>query len=129
MSPTLAGKESPEVLIHRNGQLIEELFKSRGWTEIAFPLLLEMMASVSGRFTNGRFYRGDLTKEKARLEFLSGYQCALEDLYNRLDDFIVAKRDLAKRKKEEADSKTQPLVNPFLEEKEDFLNEEERQEM
>ena len=110
---------SAEALIRYNGELVEELFASRGWVEIALPLLKESIAGVSGRYTNGRFYKGSLTKQSSlSLEKLSGYQMGLEDFNNNLHDFILEKEKLKQSKQEEAKEKKAPLYNPFLEEQE-----------
>ena len=109
-------KVSPEVLINQNGLLVEELFSSKPWLEIAFPLLQESIASVSRRFTNGRFYQGTLTKSKMNRDELAGYQMALEEFHNRLHDFVFEKEKLRLRKNEEKESKNAPLYNPFMEE-------------
>lgn len=107
---------SPEALIKYNGELIEQLFSSDAWKEIAFPLLEESIASVSGRFTNGRFYQGSLTRTKQNRDELSGYQLALEEYYNRLTDFITEKEKLKEKKKTEQLDRVAPMYNPFLEE-------------
>lgn len=90
------------------------------WGEIVLPLIQESIASVSGRYTNGRFYQGSLTRTSENPERLRGYQLALEEFNNRLHDFVVEKNKLDDKKKQEAlDSKAQ-MYNPFVEE----LNEE-----
>ena len=107
-----------ESLIRINGELIEELFLSKSWKEIVFPLLQESIAGVSGRYTNGRYWHGSLTtnwKDNNSL-FVAGYQKALMDFNNNLHDFIVAKDKLFLSKKEEILAKEAPLYNPFLEE-------------
>jgi hypothetical protein len=109
-------QKSPEALIKFNGELVESLFASEAWREIAFPLLQESIASVSGRFTNGRFHQGNLTRTRANREELAGYQLALEEFYNRLSDFIEAKNNLIKKKKQEEVDKQAPFYNPFMEE-------------
>lgn len=103
-------------LIKYNGELVEELFSSKPWVEIAFPLLQESIASVSGRFTNGRFYQGSLTRTKMNRDEIAGYQMALEEFHNRLHDFIIEKDKLRLRKIEEEQEKKAPLYNPFVEE-------------
>ena len=89
---------------------------SPAWKEIAFPLLQENIAGVSGRFTNGRYWHGTLTsnwKENTSV-FVAGYQKALMDFNNMLHDFVVA-RDRAKDKlKSDELEKQAPLYNPFL---------------
>lgn len=118
-SPKLQDKPSnPEVLIHNNGVMVESLFQSQVWKEIVFPVLQEQIAGVSGRFTNGRWWHGTLTtnwKENTSL-FVAGYQKALMDFHNSLHDFIVAKDNLLKKKKDEESEKQAPIVNPFMEE-------------
>ena len=109
--------QSPEALIRHNGILVEQLFASEAWRDIAFPLLQESIAGVSGRFTNGRYWHGTLTTkwQGETLLFVSGYQKALMDFHNNLHDFIVAKnKQIEDRKKEEAEKKS-PLVNPMME--------------
>lgn len=109
--------KSPEELIRSNGDMIEELFASRAWVEIVQPLILESIAGVSGRFTNGRFHKGDLTRSGSfSLEKLSGYQTALEDLHNNLADFIAARDKFLAEKKREAQDEKAPVYNPFMEE-------------
>lgn len=108
---------NPNYLIVQNGNLIEELFSSRSWQEIVKPLLDEMIASVSGRFTNNRYWHGTLTSnwKGENPLFVAGYQKALMDFNNNLDDFIVARRKLEDSKKLEEKEKSSILYNPFLE--------------
>ena len=89
---------------------------SPAWREIAFPLLRESIASVSGRFTKGRFYQGSLTKSNANRDELAGYQLALEEFYNRLVAFIDTRELAIKAKKEADDEKEASFYNPYLEE-------------
>jgi len=107
---------STEALIRFNGELIEELFQSKAWTEIVFPLLQESIASVSGRFTNGRYWHGGLTTKWSDSLFYAAYQKALMDFHNNLHDFIVAKDKLLLDKANEKAEKSAPIYNPFLEE-------------
>lgn len=102
-------------MIKYNGDLVDSLLISEAWKEIAFPLLQESIASVSGRFTNGRFYQGTLTKSKMNRDELAGYQMALEEFYNRLSDFVIERDRLKSKKKEEDLERKAPMVNPFLE--------------
>jgi hypothetical protein len=91
--------------------------ESEVWRDIVLPLLLEQVAGVSGRYTNGRFHHGDLTRlPLGSGDFLAGYQKALMDFNNGLHDFILAKNKLLLERAKEEDSKKQPYVNPFLEE-------------
>lgn len=108
---------SPEALIVQNGSLVEELFGSQVWQEIAQPLLAESIAGVSGRFTNGRYWHGTLTTDwKGEMPlFLAGYQKALMDYHNRLQDFVAKKHETLKKKKEEVADAKAPLYNPYLE--------------
>jgi len=94
---------------------VQSLFNSQGWQEIAFPLLQESIASVAGRFTNGRYYHGELTRSKENRDFNAGYQFALEEFTNRLHDFILAKEKLEQKKKEELEETKAPIINPFME--------------
>jgi hypothetical protein len=109
---------SQEALIIQNGHLVEQLFSSRPWLEIAKPLLDESIAGVSGRFTNGRYWHGSLTtkwNEHTSLA-LAFYQKALMEFHNNLHDFITAKNNLIKGKKQEEEDKVAPIYNPFMEE-------------
>jgi hypothetical protein len=112
--------KSAEQLIRSNGDAIESLLRSEAWCDIAFPLLQELIAGVSGRFTNGRFRKGSLTKPggSLSLEALSGYQLALEDFHNNLADFVTARDNLIQAKKQAELDKNTPVTNPFLEEEE-----------
>lgn len=108
---------SAEALIRFNGDLIESLFASHVWKELVLPVLHESVASVSGRFTNGRYWHGSLTtnwKDDNPL-FVAGYQKALMDFNNNLHDFIVARNKLNENKKIEKEEKTAPIYNPFME--------------
>ena len=112
---------SVEDLIHFNGELVEQLFSSKPWQEIAFPLIQESIAGVSGRLTNGRYHHGTLTRDWTANTslFVAGYQKALMDFYNNLQDFVSAKdKQLASKAKSKAD-KAAPLYNPFMEEDSD----------
>lgn len=72
---------------------------------------------MSGRLTNGRYYDGDLTRDSVHSrDYLAGYQKGLMDLNNRLNDFVVERDKLARRKVEEQSAARQPYINPFLEE-------------
>lgn len=108
--------KSVKSLIKRNGDLIEELFRSEAWIEIALPTLQEAIAGVSGRFTNGRYHHGSLTRDLSlSTPFVSGYQKALMDFYNHLHDFILEKNKVDAAKKIEKLESQAPLYNPFLE--------------
>ncbi len=109
--------KSIEDLIRHNGELIEKLFQSEVWIEIVFPTLQEAIAGVSGRFTNGRYHHGSLTRDLSlNTPFLSGYQKALMDFYNHLNDFIVENNKLLLVKKQDRAEKEAPIYNPFMEE-------------
>lgn len=95
--------------------MVEELLSSQVWCEVVQPLLQESIHSVSGRYTNGRYYDGEFTRGGKSLDFLSGYQKALMELNNRLDDFVKAKDKLALDKKAKVASENQPIINPFME--------------
>ena len=87
------------------------------------PLISEGIASVCGRLTNSRYHHGELTRNlKSNPEFLRGYQKALMDLNNYLNDFVSAKDNLIVSKKKDESDKSAPIYNPFMEE----LNEEGR---
>ena len=114
--PQITEELEGEKLIKRNGELVEEMLETEAWREIVLPVLNESIASVSGRYTNGRWHHGDLTRTDNERNFLAGYQKGLMDLNNRLLDFVDAKNSLLKRRKEEALAERSPMINPFLEE-------------
>lgn len=87
--------------------------ESEAWTEIIHPLFIEMVAGVSGRFTNGRFHHGTFASSQDG-RYLAGYQRGITDLYNYLRDFIDARDKMMERKRDE--NKQQPYYNPFMEE-------------
>ena len=109
--------DNTESLIKRNGELVEELFASAPWQEIVMPLLSESIAGVSGRFTNGRYWHGTLTQkwDGNTSVAMAFYQKALMEFYNHLHDFIVAKDDIQRRKKEAVLESRAAVVNPFME--------------
>lgn len=112
--PTI--KAQGEHLTRRNGKLVEALLESEVWRDILLPLIQEQIAGVSGRFTNGRYFHGDLTRLPIGSgDFLSGYQKALMDFNNGIQDFILAKDKLLLERAKEEDGKKQPFINPFLE--------------
>lgn len=81
------------------------------------PLLLEKIASVSGRFTSGRFYHGELTRkwDGNSSVFFAGYQKGLMDFLNELRDFIDARDRLVAAKKLQKKQDSAPMVNPMSE--------------
>ena len=95
--------------------MVQALLSSEVWGEIVLPLFQECVASVSGRYTNGRFHHGDLTRGSSDRDFLAGYQKGLMDLHNYLQDFVAAKDKLASDKKAEVKARSAPIINPFLE--------------
>lgn len=105
-----------ESLIISNGNLVEELLGSDVWKNIVEPLFIERVASVSGRFTNGRWIHGSLTRSQTNSEYLSGYQRALMDIRNDIGDFVIERDRMKERKADEEFQKSQPIYNPFLEE-------------
>lgn len=97
-----------------NGDLVESLLSHDGW-HIVEELIDEGIASVSGRKTNGYYYDGELTRGNKNKEYLSGYQEALSQLYNRVKDFVLARDRAIKRKKDEEAMIKGEVFNPFLE--------------
>ena len=110
--------QDPKVLIRQNGELIEGLLCSEAWREIVFPVLEEMKAGVSGRFTNGRYWHGTLTSEWSgnTSVFVAGYQKGLMDFYNKIHDFVLAKNKIDEDAKRDAQESKAPIINPFMEE-------------
>jgi hypothetical protein len=102
-----------EALIKFNGDLIESLISHEGW-HIVEELIDEGIASVSGRKTNGYYYDGELTRGGKNKDYLSGYQEALSQLYNRIKDFIIARDKAIARKKDEEQYAKGDVYNPFL---------------
>lgn len=106
---------SAESLIVINGNIIESLLAHSGWI-IVEDLIDEGIASVSGRKTNGYYYNGSLTSGTKNKDYLTGYQEALVQLYNRIKDFIRERDKVLQSKKAEKEETEAPLINPFLEE-------------
>jgi len=101
--------------------MVEEMLNSEVWKTIGEVLIDEGIASVAGRKTNGRWHHGSFTRANNEpLPYLQGYQRALMDFSNRLIDFVKAKDDLDKKKKESELERHQPFINPFLEEDDDY---------
>jgi hypothetical protein len=94
--------------------LIEELISHPGW-QIVEELIDEGIASVSGRKTNGYYYSGSLTAGQKNKEYLSGYQEALTELYNRIKDFIKFRNRLIESSKQGKED-SGAFFNPFMEE-------------
>ena len=111
-------QSNPEALIVHNGTIVEELLKTEGWLTIAEPVLREMIASVSGRLTNGRYHHGSLTTkwDGSNSIFYAAYQKALMDFSNNLYDFILAKNKVIEDRKTQSVEKDAPVYNPFMEE-------------
>ena len=110
----VAQPTSAEALIKQNGDLIESLISHEGW-HIVEELIDEGIASVSGRKTNGYYYDGELTRGGKNKDYLSGYQEALSQLYNRVKDFIIIRDRAIARKKAEEQCEKGEVYNPFLE--------------
>jgi hypothetical protein len=102
-----------EALIKFNGDLVESLIAHEGW-HIVEELIDEGIASVSGRKTNGYYYDGELTRGGKNKDYLSGYQEALSQLYNRVKDFVIARDRAVARKKAEEQYAKGEVYNPFL---------------
>jgi hypothetical protein len=113
-------KRSREQLIRHNGNLIESLLFHEGW-KIVEDLIDEGVASVVGRKTNGYYYDGDLTRSTKSKDYLTGYQEALTQLYNRVKSFIKVRDEMFRQEKEQKLAELEPVVNSFMEE----FNEEE----
>ena len=116
--PQVDKPTSPEALIKFNGEQVEALFQSYAWKELVFPVLQELVASVSGRLTNGRYYHGSLTRDWSGHNsiFVAGYQKGLMDFHNQIAGFVEAKVSLEESKKKEKAEKDAPIYNPFMEE-------------
>ena len=106
-----------EALIKFNGDLIESLKTHQGWS-IVQELIEEGVASVVGRWTNGYYYDGELTRGGKNKDYLSGYQEALSQLSNRIQDFVIARNKMIERKKAEEQYEKGEVYNPFLEKEE-----------
>ena len=118
-SPKLAEQDSPpsstEALIKYNGDLIESLLQHEGW-RIVEDLIDEGVASVVGRKTNGLYYEGSLVRGDKNKDYLTGYQEALTQLYNRIKSFISIRDNRIASKKAEDLELNAPVYNPFMEE-------------
>jgi len=78
-------------------------------------LIEEGVASVCGRWTNGYYYEGELTRGGKNKDYLSGYQEALSQLSNRIQDFVISRDKMIERKKAEEQYEKGEVYNPFLE--------------
>jgi hypothetical protein len=114
-SPKPQDSKTARQIIIEQGQLIESLISHEGWSIIE-ELIDEGIASVSGRKTNGYYYSGELTRGGKDKNYLTGYQEALTQLYNRVKDFIISKNKILNAKKKELEETKAPIINPFLEE-------------
>lgn len=107
-------KPTAEQLIYDNGVLVENLMRSREWCEVVYPVLCERILSVTGRYSNGRWQHGSLTRmDKLNLEFQQGYAKGLMDFSNDINDFIVAKKNLEKKMEAERKAAQEPMVGPL----------------
>ena len=93
---------------------MESLLSHEGW-RIVEELIDEGVASVVGRKTNGYYYNGSLTMNDKNKDYLTGYQEALTQLYNRIKQFIMARNSLELNKKQVELDKEAPVYNPFME--------------
>lgn len=120
-------ERSKESLIRHNGELVSEFLTTEVYREIIKPLIDESIASVDGKERGGRWYFGEFNKQinLPKLQFYCGYSLALKEFLNRLVSFVDAMEDLKKKKEEMVEEKKQPIINPFLEELNDFNKEEE----
>jgi len=98
--------------------MVEELIASPVWVDIVSPLFSEMVASVSGRLTDGYYHHGALTRDmsKDNALMLAGYQKGIMDTYNRITDFVREKNRVEGRLKGEQVEQKVTYYNPFLEE-------------
>lgn len=106
-----------------NGKLIEEVFKTKGWKTLIEPMFDEMVASVIGTKKNGLWLKGHFIKSRKeeKKEFYIGYACAIQELWNSIQNYPnsaeAIKRRIAERAEEEKESNIQiPLVNDAEEE-------------
>lgn len=120
-------ERSRESLIRYNGELVEELLESEVYKDIIKPLLDESIASVDGKQINHKWLFGEFNKtiNLTKLQFYSGYSIALKEFANRLISFIEAKNNLQIQKEEAKKEKHQPIINPFLEDLNEFNKAEE----
>lgn len=116
---TIEHKLDSDTLIRNNANLVETLRSSEVWREIIFPLIEEGIRSVDGAVINGRFQFGEISRTTKSKEYLTGYKDGLAELLNRIDDFKLAKDNLIKQRKREAEeldaAKTGRVINPFME--------------
>jgi len=122
------GPTKVEQTVLSNGKLIEEVFKTKGWRTLIEPILDEMIVSVLGKKSNGLWLKGHFIKSRKdeKKEFYIGYACALQELNNSIQNYLISaetiKRRISERNEEEKEPKVQiPLVNDAEEEDiEDF---------
>lgn len=111
------GDKTVEQLVIENGTMVEDLYKSPVWSDILEPMMTEFVAGVSGRYTNGRWYHGTLTRDWTANTsiFVAGYQKGLMDLFNGLNDFVAKKRELEAKMIHQKKEEAAQVINPFME--------------
>ncbi len=72
-------------------KLVEDLIKTKGWTEVLEPLLNAMIEDVTGRKKGNVWVCGWIHQNK---EKALGYQEALVTFYNRVIDYGSSRQEL-----------------------------------
>ena len=77
-----------------NGDQVQEMLNTRGWSEIISPLIDKMIKDIVGGKENGRWHNGSLSDQRlgeARMQVLESYKRALvnvlEHIYSYVDDY------------------------------------------
>jgi hypothetical protein len=111
----IADKHKREVI--RQGKLIEKLMSQDGWKDVVQPILDEMICSVIGRKTNGRWQAGHFIRSRKDESgrFYTGYSTGLIEFNNRLQDIIRKKKHYLEEEKRRKIMEKQGMIDPMLE--------------
>ena len=73
------------------GQQLKALVESKGWVNVALPLLDKMIGDVCGTYVEGRWHNGHLDDKRLgeeKLKSLMAYKRALVDYHNYIYEHV-----------------------------------------
>jgi len=78
---------------------LQNMMKTRGWSEIVYPMLKDMIFTITGGEENGRFIEGLLNKttDERSLYQLIGKKNGLVEFWNNLVGVIFEADQIKKR--------------------------------
>jgi len=99
-----------------NGKLIESVFKSQGWKKLIAPVFDEMITSVIGCKDNGRWKTGYFirARKEERKDFHIGYACALQELWNSIQNYVSSAEAIQKMIEERDELPKRPVQIPMV---------------